>query len=211
MDLATDIAKKLLEINAIKLNPGEPFTWASGMKSPIYCDNRIALSHPDVRTFVKENLAEIADSFGDFDTVAGVATAGIAHGALIADLLQKPFIYVRSTAKGHGRKNLIEGQLEKGATVVVVEDLISTGMSSLKAVDALREVDAIVIGVVAIFDYGFPKAKEAFKMAQCPYKTLSNYNALLSEAVNSGYITQEEENILKIWNQDPEAWAKKNT
>lgn len=208
MELATLIAKKLLEVNAIKLRPDDPFTWASGMKSPIYCDNRIALSYPEIRSFIKNELSLLANSFGSFDTVAGVATAGIPMGALIADKLEKSFVYVRSKSKDHGRQNLIEGHLNPEASVIVVEDLISTGKSSLNAVEAIRAAGGNVKAVIAIFDYGFPIAKKAFEDAQCPFKTLSNYHALLQQAVTQHYITAKEETILKIWNQDPDYWAK---
>ncbi len=211
MDLAGEIAKKLLEVNAIKLSPQNPFTWASGMKSPIYCDNRILLSYPAARTLVKESLAKLSSSFGVFDSISGVATAGIAHGALIADHLGKPFSYIRSKPKGHGRQNLIEGQLETGSKVLVVEDLISTGMSSLKAVEAVRKHGCQVVGVVAIFSYGFPKAQTAFDEAQCKFATLSNYQTLIKQALDQKYITSSEAKVLKEWNEDPEKWAAQNT
>lgn len=210
MDLAAEIAKKLLEIKAIKLSPSEPFTWASGMKSPIYCDNRITLSHPEVRNLIKMRLSELSSWFGPFDAVSGVATAGIAHGALLADLLEKPFSYIRSKPKAHGRQNLIEGRLVKGQKVLVVEDLISTGMSSLKAVDAVRDFGCEVVGVIAIFNYGFPKAVRAFKDHNCKFKTLSDYNVLISEALNQEYISKSEAGILQIWNDDPKKWAENN-
>ena len=208
MDLAAEIEKKLLEVNAIKLNAKNPFTWASGIMSPIYCDNRISLSYPETRTFIKKHLAELSKSFGQYDTIAGVATAGIAHGALIADYLEKPFIYVRSKAKAHGRENLIEGHLKPHSKVLVVEDLISTGMSSLKAVDAIKMQDCEVVGVVAIFNYAFPKAFQSFSDANCKFKTLSNYPALLKEALTQNYITEQEAELLGIWNQDPQKWAE---
>ena len=211
MDLGAQIAKKLLQVNAIKLNPAQPFTWASGIKSPMYCDNRITLSYPDIRTFIKIKLSELSRQFDKFDTVAGVATAGIPHGALLADQLNLPFAYIRSKAKSHGRQNLIEGKIEEGARVLVVEDLISTGMSSLKAVDAVKETGAEVVGVIAIFSYDFPQAKEAFAKAGCPFKTLSSYPALLQQAVEQHYINEEQLAALKIWNQDPAKWAEKNT
>ncbi|MCL4109546.1 UNVERIFIED_CONTAM: hypothetical protein GTU68_038941 [Idotea baltica] len=211
MDLGAQIAKKLLQVNAIKLNPAQPFTWASGIKSPIYCDNRISLSYPDIRTFIKIKLSELSSQFETFDTVAGVATAGIPHGALIADQLNLPFAYIRSKAKAHGRQNLIEGKIDKGAKVLVVEDLISTGMSSLKAVDAVKETGATVVGVIAIFTYDFPQAKEAFEKANCPLKTLSSYPALLEQAVEQEYINEQELSVLKEWNLDPTRWAEKNT
>ena len=210
MDLASQIAKKLLQVNAIKLKPNDPFTWASGMKSPIYCDNRISLSYPSIRTFIKEQLCTVSKGFEKFDTIAGVATAGIAHGALMADYLEKPFAYIRSKPKEHGRQNLIEGRLEEGADVLVVEDLISTGMSSLRAVEAVREAGCNVVGVIAIFSYNFPKAKKAFEAADCPLRTLSNYDVLLTQAVAQEYIDQKELEILKIWNQDPSKWALDN-
>ncbi|GLR20044.1 orotate phosphoribosyltransferase [Portibacter lacus] len=211
MDLGAQIAKKLLQVNAIKLNPAQPFTWASGIKSPIYCDNRITLSYPDIRTFIKIKLSELSRQFDKFDTVAGVATAGIPHGALLADQLNLPFAYIRSKAKSHGRQNLIEGKIEEGARVLVVEDLISTGMSSLKAVDAVKETGAEVVGVIAIFSYDFPQAKEAFAKEGCPFKTLSSYPALLQQAVEQHYINEEQLAALEIWNQDPAKWAEKNT
>ena len=208
MNQAEHIAQKLLQIKAIKLNSQNPFTWASGIKSPIYCDNRISLSFPDIRNEVKEALVALSDSFESFDYVAGVATAGIAHGALLADALGKPFVYVRSKAKGHGRQNLIEGQLEKDKKVLVVEDLISTGGSSLLAVNAIRENSNEVVGVIAIFSYGFPKATEAFKAANCIFKTVSNYNILIDEAIKLGYLNESELNTLKEWNQAPETWRQ---
>jgi orotate phosphoribosyltransferase len=211
MDLAAQIAKKLLQVNAIKLKPNDPFTWASGMKSPIYCDNRMTLSYPNIRTFIKEQLCAVSQGFEEFDTIAGVATAGIAHGALMADHLEKPFAYIRSKAKAHGRQNLIEGRLEEGSRVLVVEDLISTGMSSLQAVEAVREAGCHVVGVIAIFSYQFPKAKAAFLEADCPFRTLSNYSALLNQAEEQNYIDSTELSVLKIWNQDPAKWAEENT
>lgn len=210
MELAAQIAKKLLEVNAIKLKPNDPFTWASGIQSPIYCDNRISLSYPEVRTFIKEQLCALSREFENFNTVAGVATAGIAHGALMADFMEKPFAYIRSKPKGHGRQNLIEGRLEKGSNVLVVEDLISTGMSSLKAVEAVRKVGCNVVGVIAIFTYEFPAAKKAFDKAACNFKTLSNYSALLTQAERQNYINQDELNILRVWNRDPAKWAQEN-
>ena len=163
MDIAEEVARKLLEIKAVKLNPQDPFTWASGMLSPIYCDNRVALSYPEVRTFLKNSMATASRAFGDFDVVAGVATAGIPHGALLADVLEKPFIYVRSSAKDHGRRNKIEGALQAGQRVLVIEDLISTGGSCLAATDAVQDAGGVVAGVLAIFQYGFPKAETALR------------------------------------------------
>lgn len=202
LNRAATIAQKLLQIKAIKLSPQSPFTWASGIQSPIYCDNRIVLSHPDVRNFVKQAFLEKAKEFGHFNKIAGVATAGIAHGALLADVMNMPFIYIRSKAKGHGRKNLIEGELQGNEQVLVVEDLISTGGSSLKAVEAVRETGATVVGVIAIFTYGFEKARIAFEAANCPLKTLSNYNTLINEAVKTNYIQDSDVQLLKNWLQE---------
>ncbi len=208
MSVAKKLAKHLLEIKAIKLQPNDPFTWASGLKSPIYCDNRMSLSHAEIRKFIKKELASLALSVGDFDGVAGVATAGIAHGALVADELGLPFIYVRSKPKGHGRQNLIEGDISQAKRYIVVEDLISTGGSSLQAVDALRENGASVAGVIALFSYGFDKAKNAFQKANCPFATLSHYETLLTEAVDLGFIDGKEKELLENWNQSPEDWSK---
>lgn len=205
-NIAATIAQKLLEVKAIQLSPSKPFTWASGILSPIYCDNRISLSYPDIRSFIKNSLAEKATQFGDFDVVAGVATAGIPHGALLADVLQKPFIYVRSKPKGHGMQNLIEGEIPNGKKVLVIEDLISTGGSSVKAVNALKETGAEVVGTLAIFTYGFEKAKTVFEEANCPFDTLSNYDVLLEEAVRMNYISSEMLNTLQAWKNDPSEW-----
>ncbi len=201
MSTASEVAKRLLQIKAIRLSPQSPFTWASGIQSPIYCDNRMILSYPDIRDFVKSKLAEKSAEFGGFDMVAGVATAGIAHGILLADALGLPFIYVRSKAKGHGRQNLIEGDASVGQKVLVVEDLISTGGSSIKAVDALREAELTIVGVLAIFSYGFEKAVKAFEHANCPYKTLSNYEALIKEAIENRYISDSDYETLFTWRE----------
>jgi orotate phosphoribosyltransferase len=206
MNIAEKIAENLLQIKAIKLNSQNPFTWASGIKSPIYCDNRISLSFPEIRKLIKDSLAELSHEFEPFDYVGGVATAGIAHGALLADALNKPFIYVRSKAKEHGRQNLIEGRIESGKSVLVVEDLISTGGSSIQAVEALRDNGNIVVGVIAIFSYDFPVAFEAFRQAECSFKTLSNYPVLIEKALEMGYLAQNEEEILLEWNEAPEKW-----
>lgn len=205
--MQAEVARNLLEIKAVKLSPRDPFTWASGMLSPIYCDNRVALSHPGVRTYLKNCLAEKSAAFGEFDVVAGVATAGIPHGVLLADVLNKPFVYVRSSAKDHGRRNLIEGDLHEGQRVLVIEDLISTGGSCLVAVDALRDAGAEVVGVLAIFQYGFARAQQAFYEKQVDFQTLTNYDALAEEAARTGYVTGEDLNILKKWRENPDGWG----
>jgi len=201
------IAKKLLQINAIKLNPTSPFTWASGWKSPIYCDNRKTLSFPEVRDTIKEEFAKlIKKNYPDVEVIAGVATGAIALGVLVADILDLQFIYVRSSSKGHGLENLIEGVLEPGQNVVVIEDLVSTGGSSIKAVKAIREKKANVMGMLAIFSYGFQLASDNFKDAQCDLTTLSNYHALLEIALETNYIKQEELATLNNWRQNPGDW-----
>lgn len=205
--LEAEIARNLLEIKAVKLSPTEPFTWASGLLSPIYCDNRVALSYPSVRRLIKNALAEKSRSFGDFEVVAGVATAGIPHGALLADALDKPFVYVRSSAKDHGRQNLIEGELKPGARVLVVEDLISTGGSCLQAVDALRECGAEVVGVLAIFQYGFSRATANFAAKNVVFQTLTHYDALVQEAARIRYVSESDLITLKKWRENPDAWG----
>ncbi|CAM1349073.1 orotate phosphoribosyltransferase [Tenacibaculum halocynthiae] len=214
MDFNKDTAKKtaelLLQIKAIKLSPQEPFTWASGWKSPIYCDNRITLSFPSVRNFLKEKIAKIVeDKHGKPDVIAGVATGAIAIGVLVAQELGVPFIYVRPEPKKHGRKNQIEGYLESGQNVVVIEDLISTGKSSLNAVKALKEANATVKGMVAIFSYGFDIASENFKNDNVELTTLSNYEFLLEQALDSKYITSEELRTLEDWRVSPSTWKQK--
>lgn len=204
---AEDVAQRLLQIKAIKLSPQTPFTWASGLRSPIYCDNRVVLSYPEHRRSVIESFAKEAKVFEPFDVVAGVATAGIAHGALLAEKLGLPFIYVRSKAKEHGRQNQIEGELKAGARVLVIEDLISTGGSCLKAVDALKEAGATICGVLAIFTYVLPKAEEAFAEAKIPYATLSNYNTMIEVAVANNYVDSEQLETLRNWRKDPAAWS----
>ncbi len=200
-------AEKLLKIKAIKLQPENPFTWASGWKSPFYCDNRKTLSYPDLRTFVKTELTRvIMENFDEVDAIAGVATGAIPQGALVADLLNKPFVYVRSKPKDHGLENLIEGELRPGMKVVVVEDLISTGGSSLKAVDAIRNNGCEVIGMVAAYTYGFDAAKEAFQKAQVKLVTLTNYEAVLEVALKTGYITEPQVAVLNAWRRDPAQW-----
>ena len=204
-----EVAKQLLDIKAIKLQPNEPFTWASGWKSPIYCDNRKALSYANVRTYIKTAFAELAKTmYPDIDVVAGVATGAIAQGALVADLLGKPFVYVRSAPKDHGLANLIEGDLKAGQNVLVIEDLISTGGSSLKAVEALRNAGATVVGMLAIFTYGFPVAEDAFAKANVTLTTLSNYQDMIGAAVESGYVTKDDIAALQEWRTDPANWKK---
>jgi len=207
MSAEREVAKKLLQIKAIKLSPQKPFTWASGWRSPIYCDNRTLLSFPEVRSFVVDQFVAVAKHFEPFDAVAGVATAGIPHGALLAYRLDSPFIYVRSKAKAHGRQNRIEGRLEQGQRVLVIEDLISTGGSSIEAVQALREAGAEVVGVLAIFTYGFDRAVQTFAEADCSFETLSNYDILLAEAADQKYITPEEQQLLAEWRKSPETWS----
>jgi orotate phosphoribosyltransferase len=206
MSLNQEIAKSLLEINAVKLSPQNPFTWASGIKSPIYCDNRITLSFPTVRNLIINGFVEKSKAFEPFDIVAGVATAGIPHGALLADRLEKPFIYVREKAKSHGRQNQIEGLISEGCRVLVIEDLISTGGSSLKAVETLREAGCVVVGILAIFTYGFEKATTVFKEANCPFDTLSDYDTLIAQAIDNQYVMPEELATLSAWRLSPETW-----
>ena len=202
-------AEYLLQIKAIKLQPSNPFTWASGWKSPIYCDNRKTLSFPEVRSFISESFASmVKDIYPQAEMIAGVATGAIAHGALAADKLGLPFIYVRSEAKEHGLGNQIEGYFEKGQKVVVIEDLISTGGSSLNAVNALRESGCIVLGMAAIFTYEFKKATDSFAAAECRLNTLSNYSVLVDTAVKTGYIGEAEVETLKKWRLDPSVWGK---
>ena len=208
MTRAAKVIQQLLQIKAIKLNPQNPFTWASGIQSPIYCDNRILLSYPASRKIIIDAFKEQASAFGDFDVVAGVATAGIPHGALLAAALNKPFVYVRSKAKEHGRQNLIEGYLRGNERILVIEDLISTGGSCLRAVEALRTVGCKVVGAIAIFSYGFERAKKAFAEADCPFSTLTNYDVLLEEAVKIGYIKPEDLATLQKWRQDPQNWLQ---
>ncbi len=201
------LASKLLETGAVRIQPDKPFTWASGLKSPIYCDNRILLSHPEIRTALIDFMVKVAKDFELFDTVAGVATAGIAHGALLADRLKMPFAYVRSKAKDHGRQNLIEGEIAPYAKVLVVEDLISTGMSSLQAVEAIRQVPAEVVGVLAIFQYGLPVAKVAFQNSNCIFKTLTDYNTIIQVAADEKRIESHHLTLLKDWSANPKQWS----
>lgn len=205
--LESIFAAKLLNVKAIKLQPTNPFTWASGWKSPFYCDNRKTLSYPDLRTFVKVELTRtILENFPEAEAVAGVATGAIAQGALVADALGLPFAYVRSKAKDHGMANLIEGELQPGTKVVVVEDLISTGGSSLKAVEALRAAGYEVVGMVASYTYGFPVAEQAFADANVKLITLTNYEAVVAEALRTGYIADDQVPMLHEWRKDPAHW-----
>lgn len=206
-ETAKKTAEVLLQIDAIKLQPKDPFTWASGWQSPIYCDNRIVLSFPLIRNYIRGALAKhIEDLYGKPDVIAGVATGAIGIGALVAEYLNLPFVYVRPEAKKHGRQNQIEGFIEKGQTVVVVEDLISTGNSSLNAVRALEEAEVNVKGMVAIFSYGFEVAAKNFEEAGVELHTLSNYETLLEQALETYYITQDEQHILTKWNANPSEW-----
>lgn len=203
------VANLLLKCKAVILEPEKPFTWASGWKSPIYCDNRITLSFPEVRDYIKEAFRTSIDMhFKKPDLIAGVATGAIAQGALVADLMNLPFVYVRPSAKEHGRQNLIEGQLKKGQKVVVVEDLISTGGSSLKAVEALREAGADVLGMVAIFSYGFELAARNFKKAGVELHTLTDYHVLIESALDSGQVKQAQLELLRQWRKDPARWNR---
>lgn len=202
------LAEKLLKISAIILQVDNPFTWASGWNSPIYTDNRKTLSYPDIRSFIKVELTRtIMEQFPDVDVIAGVATGAIAQGALVADTLGLPYIYVRSTPKDHGLENLIEGSLKTGQKVLVIEDLISTGSSSLKAVEAIRMAGAEVAGMVALFTYGFPVAEENFRKADVKLVTLSNYNAMIQAALASNYIQESDVETLQEWRTDPANWA----
>ena len=206
-ETAIKTAELLLQIKAIKLEPQQPFTWASGWKSPIYCDNRIILSYPPIRNFVRENFArQIEELYGKPDVIAGVATGAIGIGMLVAEYMSLPFIYVRPEAKGHGRKNQIEGHLESGQTVVVIEDLISTGNSSLNSIKALQEANVTIKGLLAIFTYGFKISEDNFKKANIDLYTLSNYEHLIESALKSNYINTSEAETLKSWRKDPSNW-----
>ncbi|MGN0002901.1 MAG: orotate phosphoribosyltransferase [Sphingobacterium composti] len=202
------VAESLLQIKAIKLQPKSPFTWASGWKSPIYCDNRITLSHPAIRTFIRQRLAQlIQEEFGSVEMVSGVATAGIPQGVLVAQDLGLPFTYVRSSAKDHGRQNLIEGEVVEGQRVVVIEDLVSTGKSSLQAVQALRDAGCNVVGLVSIFTYGLDVAAKNFAEAKCPVFSLCDYNALIKVAVDNSYVLDSDVELLQAWRKDPANWS----
>lgn len=206
---AAKIAEYLLEINAVKLSPDAPFTWTSGWKSPIYSDNRLSLSHPHVRNFIKTSLGELVkNEFPEAQAIIGVATAGIAPGALVADEINLPFGYVRSEAKKHGMGKQVEGDIKPGQKVVVVEDLVSTGKSSLQAVQSLREYGCEVLGMVSIFTYGFDAAKLAFDEAQCPYFSLSNYNVLVDVAAGKSIIQPDQMSVLAEWRKSPDTWGR---
>jgi orotate phosphoribosyltransferase len=208
-DIELKVAEFLLQIKAIKLQPNNPFTWASGWKSPIYCDNRVTLSHPSVRTYIRQKLTQlIQEEFGSVDLIAGVATAGIPQGVLVAQELGLPFAYVRAKAKEHGTGSLIEGEIVEGQRVVVVEDLISTGKSSLAAVAALKEAGLSVAGLVSIFTYGFDEADENFKKAKCRYVALSDYDTLIDYASEHSFIPESDIELLKRWRTNPSEWGQ---
>jgi orotate phosphoribosyltransferase len=208
-DKALKVAEFLLQVKAVKLQPNHPFTWASGWNSPIYCDNRVTLSFPSIRTFIRQTYTEaIEEIFGKPDVIAGVATGGIAQGALVAQEMGVPFIYVRSSAKEHGMGNQIEGYFEAGQKVVVIEDLISTGGSSIKAIEALKAGGLDVKGLVAIFSYGFQVADENFKKVGCPYTTLTNYDLLVEQALKQDYISKKDMTSLREWKESPQTWKQ---
>lgn len=210
MELSKECAHRLLEIKAVKLSPSKPFTWASGLQSPIYCDNRKTLSYPEIRTFIKEGLVHlIRTNFPSVEVIAGVATGAIAQGVLVAQDMNLPFIYVRSEEKKHGLTNIVEGLVKPNQKVVVIEDLVSTGQSSLKAVHALQDIGCEVLGMAAIFTYVLPIARQRFEEAMIELFTLTNYNTLVQEAIAKGYIEAKEEETLIEWRKDPAAWAKK--
>lgn len=209
-EIARSVAESLLQIKAIKLNIAEPFTWASGLKSPIYCDNRVTLSYPKIRNYIRQQFSElITNEFGDVDVIAGVATGAIAQGALVAQELGLPFVYVRSSQKAHGLTNQIEGVVESGQSVVVVEDLVSTGKSSLAAVEALREAGCTVKGMVAIFTYDMEIARKNFEAADCKLATLSNYDIMIRKAAESNYISDTDIHSLVKWRENPKQWGAK--
>ena len=209
LDIAKQVAKSLLQVHAIILDPKKPFKWAAGWNSPIYCDNRKTLSYPEIRNYIRQGLvAVIKNHYKGANVIAGVATAGIPHGVLVAEELGLPFIYVRAKAKEHGKQNQIEGYFEKGQSVILVEDLISSGKSSLEAASALKEVGMKVKGMVSIFTYGFDTAAENFKNANCEYISLCDYNTLLPEAIKQKYIDKEDLAILKQWRENPSNWKQ---
>lgn len=209
LDSAITLTKSLIQVKAVKLNPAHPFTWASGWKSPIYCDTRITLSYPKVRTFIRQQFTKcVIEKYGDVDLIAGVATGAIAHGVLVAQELGVPFVYVRSSEKSHGMKNLIEGHLESGQSVVVIEDLVSTGGSSLNACKAIRENGGVVKGLISIFNYGFQEAADVFKFAGIEVFSLSDYSTLIEEALNQDIIQNSELDILLQWRSNPSEWGR---
>jgi orotate phosphoribosyltransferase len=209
IDIAKQVAKSLLQINAIILQPNNPFKWAAGWNSPIYCDNRKILSYPEIRNYIKQGLAAIVKNhYKGANVIAGVATAGIPHGVLVAEKLELPFIYVRSKAKEYGKKNQIEGYFEEGQSVILVEDLISSGKSSLDAAKTLKEAGMNVKGIVSIFTYGFSAADKNFKNADCEYISLCDYNTLLPQAIGQKYIDKNDFPILKEWRDNPSIWKK---
>lgn len=208
-DVALSMAELLLRIKAVRISVAEPFTWASGMKSPIYCDNRITLSYPPIRTFIRQQFtAVIKDEIGHLDVIAAVATGGIPHGALIAQDMALPFAYVRTNRKVHGLTNQIEGIIESGQRVIMIEDLISTGGSSLGAVQAVKDKDAVVKGLLAIFSYGFDVAVQRFKDAECKVFTLTDYDHLIKQALENNYVREADMEMLRKWREDPENWIK---
>lgn len=212
MDIAKQCASHLLEIKAVKLSPSKPFTWASGLKSPIYCDNRKTLSYPEIRTFIKESLVQtIQTKFSEVEVIAGVATGAIAQGALVAEAMGLPFVYVRSEEKKHGMGNIVEGEIHPEQKVVVVEDLVSTGQSSLKAVETLRRMGCNVLGMTAIFTYNLPISQQRFEEAKCALYTLTDYHCMIEQAVRGKYIQEDEQKTLIDWRKDPNAWAAKFT
>ena len=209
MELAKNCARYLLEIKAVKLNPTQPFTWASGLKSPIYCDNRKTLSYPEIRTFIRDGLMEIVKKqYPDVEVIAGVATGAIAQGALVAEAMGLPFVYVRSEEKKHGLTNIVEGVVLPSQKVVVIEDLVSTGQSSLKAANALKDMGCDVLGMVAIFTYNLPIAGQRFEEAKLALYTLTDYTVLVKQAAEDGYIQQNEIDTLNQWSKNPAAWAE---
>jgi orotate phosphoribosyltransferase len=208
-DIALKIAEYLLQIKAIKLQPTKPFTWASGWKSPIYCDNRVALSYPKIRTYIRQELVRAIEAkYGKPDVIVAVATGAIAQGALVAEALGLPLVYVRPQPKDHGMGNQIEGELKSGQSVVVIEDLVSTGKSSLQVVEVLHKMDCEVKGMVSIFNYSFKSSADSFKKAKCPLVSLCNYEALLQQAVETNYITDKDLETLNAWRENPESWGK---
>jgi len=211
-DSALKVAEFLLQIKAVKLQPNKPFTWASGLKSPIYCDNRVTLSFPNIRTYIRQEFVKVIEkNFAKADVIVGVATGGIAQGVLVAQELGLPFAYVRPEPKAHGLGNQVEGVIEKGQSVVVIEDLVSTGKSSLNAVDAIVAAGGIIKGMSAIFTYGFEDAAKNFKAKKVPLHTLCNYDILIQQALRSEYITEKDTESLKQWKKDPKSWSEKHS